>query len=139
MIFQFVISIVLIIGTSIVLNQVNYMKNRKLGFEKEQLLVIPIRDQETRKKAELIKNVKGKKSGYCLTRDPQKISVLDIHLAFEPEIAVIDCLSKDFDCALIDTCHTNSFWTGLNGVIVDYFSKATLEDLKNKHVFSKIQ
>jgi putative ABC transport system permease protein len=55
-IFQFAISITLIIGTSIVLNQVNYMKNRKLGFEKEKLLVIPIRDQETRKKAELIKN-----------------------------------------------------------------------------------
>jgi len=34
----------------------NYMKNRKLGFEKEKLVVIPIRDRETRNKAELIKN-----------------------------------------------------------------------------------
>ncbi len=55
-VFQFAISITLIIGTSIIMSQVNYMKNRKLGYEKEQLVVIPIRDQETRKKAELIKN-----------------------------------------------------------------------------------
>ena len=32
------------------------MKNRKLGFEKEQLVVIPVRDRETRTKAKLIKN-----------------------------------------------------------------------------------
>ncbi|MFH1194892.1 MAG: ABC transporter permease [bacterium] len=39
-IFQFSISIILIIGTVIVYGQLNYMQNKNLGYEKEQLLVI---------------------------------------------------------------------------------------------------
>ncbi|MCP4728262.1 MAG: FtsX-like permease family protein, partial [bacterium] len=38
---QFAISIGLIIGTGIILNQVNYMKDINLGFDKEQLLILP--------------------------------------------------------------------------------------------------
>jgi len=39
---QFVISIILIIGTLIVYQQVQMMKNKQLGFDKEQLLVLSI-------------------------------------------------------------------------------------------------
>ena len=39
-IFQFVISSALIVGTLIVYNQINFMKNRNLGFAKDQLLVL---------------------------------------------------------------------------------------------------
>ena len=41
-VFQFVISIVLIIGTVVVYHQSDYIKNKKLGFNKEQVIVIPI-------------------------------------------------------------------------------------------------
>ena len=44
---QFSISIVLILGTIVVLNQLNYMKNRRLGFHKDQIIVIPISDDST--------------------------------------------------------------------------------------------
>ena len=37
---QFAVSIILIIGTIVVLNQITYMKNRPLGFEMEQVLFI---------------------------------------------------------------------------------------------------
>ncbi|MDX9696517.1 MAG: ABC transporter permease, partial [Bacteroidales bacterium] len=37
---QFSISIILIIGTTIMYRQINYMQNKNLGFNKEQLLVI---------------------------------------------------------------------------------------------------
>ncbi len=39
-ILQFSISIILIIGTTIMYSQINYMQNKDLGFDKEQLLVI---------------------------------------------------------------------------------------------------
>jgi putative ABC transport system permease protein len=39
-VFQFSISIVMLIGTFVVKNQLEYIRNKKLGFEKEQLLVI---------------------------------------------------------------------------------------------------
>ncbi len=40
--FQFTISIILIISTVIVLSQLNYMKNKSLGFNKEQMLVVKL-------------------------------------------------------------------------------------------------
>jgi len=39
-VFQFAVSIILIIGTIIMYRQINYMLNKDLGFSKEQLLVI---------------------------------------------------------------------------------------------------
>jgi putative ABC transport system permease protein len=44
---QFTISIVLIIGTIITFNQLKYMKNTALGFDKEQILILPISDEST--------------------------------------------------------------------------------------------
>jgi putative ABC transport system permease protein len=39
-VFQFVISIVLIVGTIVIGNQMRYMQNKDLGFDKEQVLMI---------------------------------------------------------------------------------------------------
>jgi len=49
-VFQFVISIVLIIGTSLIHRQLEYIQNKKLGFEKEQVLVIPIQGNTLRER-----------------------------------------------------------------------------------------
>ena len=43
---QFVISTVLIIGMITVYNQMNYINNRSLGFDKENLIIIPARSQQ---------------------------------------------------------------------------------------------
>jgi putative ABC transport system permease protein len=57
---QFAITIALIIGTVVVFNQLNFIKNRKLGYEKEHLLYIPLNGEILRKyeavKNELLKN-----------------------------------------------------------------------------------
>ncbi|MTI20344.1 ABC transporter permease, partial [Fulvivirga sp. RKSG066] len=39
-VFQFFISIVLLVGTAAVYKQLNYIQNKKLGFEKEQVLMV---------------------------------------------------------------------------------------------------
>jgi putative ABC transport system permease protein len=53
---QFVISITFIIGITIVYNQMNYIQNKKLGLNKEQVVVLPIRSQTVVQKYETIKN-----------------------------------------------------------------------------------
>jgi putative ABC transport system permease protein len=52
---QFAISIILIAGTIIIQNQLNYMRNRNLGFNKEQIVVIPMQDPNTSQAYESLK------------------------------------------------------------------------------------
>ena len=53
---QFSISVALIIGTIIITRQLDYMKNKNPGFDKEQVVVLPFRDEELRKSLATIKN-----------------------------------------------------------------------------------
>ena len=55
-VFQFVISIVMIIGTSIVYNQLSFMKNKSLGFKKNDILVIENTNQAITPQLNTFKN-----------------------------------------------------------------------------------
>ncbi len=54
-VFQFSVSIILIVSTVVVLNQLDFLRNRKLGFDKEHVVVIPIRSHQIRTRSEAIK------------------------------------------------------------------------------------
>jgi len=54
--FQFVISSILIIATIIVSSQLSYIQNKKLGFNKEHIVVIPLHDKSTQAKYKVIKD-----------------------------------------------------------------------------------
>jgi putative ABC transport system permease protein len=45
---QFTLTITLVIGTWIVYDQLNFMQNKQMGFDKDQVMVVPIRDQNLR-------------------------------------------------------------------------------------------
>lgn len=53
--FQFSVSIILIASTFLVSRQMNLLKNKNLGFSKEQLLVIPINSQNLQSRIESLK------------------------------------------------------------------------------------
>jgi putative ABC transport system permease protein len=53
---QFVVSILLIICTLVIAQQLRYMKNSQLGFDKEYMLVVPIQSDSGRKQYKTIKN-----------------------------------------------------------------------------------
>ncbi len=55
-IFQFAISIALIAGTVVVYRQLHYMKNKDLGLNQEQVVVIPMRDPGIIQKQETFKS-----------------------------------------------------------------------------------
>ncbi len=54
--FQFTMSIVLIIGTLVVTRQLNYMRSKKLGYDKDHVVVVRVRNPETQKMVESLKN-----------------------------------------------------------------------------------
>ena len=87
------------------------------------------------KVAGLISNVKGKKSGYILTRPANEITVLDIHSAFEPGICVIDCMNEIFKCDREKHCEARGFWSSLNRQVTEHFESITLQDFLDKKEF----
>ncbi|MCP4553367.1 MAG: FtsX-like permease family protein, partial [Bacteroidetes bacterium] len=53
---QFSIAVALIICTSVIYTQLNFMQNKDLGFEGENRILIPMRNESLRNKAEVLKN-----------------------------------------------------------------------------------
>ncbi|MEQ9102903.1 MAG: ABC transporter permease [Imperialibacter sp.] len=54
-VFQFSISIIMVICTWVVYDQLNFMKEKNLGFNKDQVIRIPLEGQEARKKLDVLK------------------------------------------------------------------------------------
>jgi putative ABC transport system permease protein len=54
-VFQFVITIVMIAGSFIIYRQLQYVSNKSLGFNKDQVMTFHLSNQDARKKVELIK------------------------------------------------------------------------------------
>jgi putative ABC transport system permease protein len=52
---QFVISITLIISTVVVRNQLHFVKNKEMGYSREQIIVLTIHDRNLRKRMETLK------------------------------------------------------------------------------------
>ena len=80
----------------------------------------------------LITNAGGRMSGYVLTKDPADISMYDIYKAFEPSLAIADCLAGESDCSRNGICAVKGFWTGLNRLIIEYMESTKLRDLAEK-------
>ena len=54
-VFQFAVSIILIIATGIIFSQVSYIRTTNLGFNKDQVMVLNIKDKELRTRYEALK------------------------------------------------------------------------------------
>lgn len=53
---QFSIAVALIICTSVIYTQINYMQNKDLGFDGENRILIPMRSEALRNKSEILRN-----------------------------------------------------------------------------------
>jgi Rrf2 family protein len=84
----------------------------------------------------LIRNVKGKKSGYILNHDPSSISMYDIYNAFESEICLMDCLSENFECKRRDKCVLHVFCQTLNNQLIEFIRSHSLQDIMNTELDS---
>ncbi|MDD2277962.1 MAG: Rrf2 family transcriptional regulator [Bacteroidales bacterium] len=76
----------------------------------------------------LIRNVKGKKSGYILAKSADEISVYDVYCAFEPELAIVECLQEPNTCDLHGKCLVNGYWDELNRDIKNSMQQQKLKD-----------
>ena len=103
-VFQFAVSVFLIIGTFVVFNQISYMKNRNLGFDKEHIVYIQILDDSIQYSTESIKRELMKIPGVIRASATSHVpSQGAMHNAFVPEgfsleeSQMMGRISGDFD------------------------------------------
>ncbi len=60
---QFSLSVLMIVGTIVIIKQMNFISNKKLGFDKDQVLILNIDNAEFRRNRETFKNNLLNKSG----------------------------------------------------------------------------
>lgn len=82
-------------------------------------------------KSGLLLSQRGKDGGYRLAREPRDYSVSEILRLTEGTLAPVACLEQgcNEDCALSESCLTRPMWQRLDGIIDDYLSKVTIQDL----------
>ena len=82
------------------------------------------------KVAGLITTVKGKGSGYRLTKNSGEITFLEIYTAFEPVI-IVDCLNNDILCKKSCGCVARDFWDEFRHEIEHIMINKTLDQIIN--------
>ena len=85
------------------------------------------------KKAGLLKSRRGPQGGYFLARKPEEITIRDIILAAEGELAVVDCIKENRGkkkvCDFNSRCVTQNIWLEASRQLNVYFDSVTLKDL----------
>jgi len=81
------------------------------------------------KAAGLIVNAAGKKSGYRLNKPSGDITIYDVYLAFDEELAIIDCLFPGRECPRNHSCVLRKFWSDLNDNIRSQMESVNLNML----------
>ncbi len=85
------------------------------------------------KKAGLINNIGGKKSGYILSKPASEITVYDVYSAFEDDLAIIDCLVSDGECPRGEMCVMKDYWGELNETIRNNMQEMNIQLMAEKH------
>lgn len=91
------------------------------------------------KKGGLVKSRRGPQGGYYLARRPEEISVREIILAAEGEMALVDCVREGTakngkrggkkPCEFDNHCVTQKLWAEASRLLNNYFSEINLKDL----------
>ena len=76
----------------------------------------------------LIKNYKGKGSGYVLAKPADEISIFDVYTAFET-IDIVECLDNEGICTLSKSCKARNFWNEYRKYIINFFKEKKITDL----------
>ncbi len=103
-IFQFVISVVLIIGSLVIYRQMEYMRNKNLGIHKDQIIVVPMNTGEVKKNQQVIKSEFLKYSqilsGSAVSQIPVNITFtegISFNMGFSVEDPMFFTLEADQD------------------------------------------
>ena len=88
-------------------------------------LTIPLR------RAGLLRSARGPSGGYTLARPAREITALDIVVAVEGPLDLLDCIGNSVVCERIPACAARQLWARVGQAMSTVLSRATLADLRD--------
>lgn len=82
------------------------------------------------KAAGLVASIRGRKGGFVLGRDPERVSLYDVLESVEGPLSLSPCV-KDGMCRREQECPLNEVWRDAATYLINFFSKVTVEQLAN--------
>ena len=77
----------------------------------------------------IVNSLRGAGGGYYLSKEPDKITALDVINAIEGPISVVDCCTSKKFCNNSNKCKTIKLWEKINTKVVEELKKTVLTDL----------
>ena len=81
------------------------------------------------RKADLVKNIRGRYGGYLLTRPAAQITMKEVIQAVEGPLAPVECVDKSEICSQNSSCPTRDVWIKLKEIIEESLESITIQDL----------
>lgn len=82
------------------------------------------------KEKKLVTSVRGARGGYCLAREASQITVKEVLMAAEGELAPVACLTEQTDCGIdCGTCPTRGTWGAIWEAILETAEAVTVQDI----------
>lgn len=85
------------------------------------------------RKAGVIESVRGAQGGFTLTKRPEEITLGDILIPLEGQLAPVKCVSHNEECESISKCPSWIIWKKLNDRINGVLDSITLGDILNEY------
>jgi len=87
--------------------------------------------------ARLVESCMGPKGGFRLSRDPSRISLLEVIETIQGRIILSRCLLGDYNCPKQERCKVRTKLTELEESINSYLSGVTLDELSRRRIKRK--
>ena len=82
--------------------------------------------------ANIVEAVMGRRGGYLLAREPERISALDVARALGEEIEPVFCVRTPSRCRRVKECPTHPLWARLADVLKEVLSATTVAQLAER-------
>ena len=98
-------------------------KNQSISNKYLSQLIFPL------KIAGLVKSIRGPHGGYCLSKPPEKIRLLEILEATEGSLYLAECIKNPDTCCRSKDCVVRLIWEEASKAYMEIFSSITLKDM----------
>ena len=84
-------------------------------------------------KAGIVRGYRGAKGGYSLKKNLKDITLLDIYLAIDPKLFIIECVDKEYTCSCMregtESCTIHHELQEIQAEVWQLLSRKSLEEL----------